>query len=215
MTPERWQKVKEALAAVLEVPASGRAACLKKVAAGDDSLRHEVEILLNQEDQMNSQFLEETSLAEGAAAVFTTDGSSTAGRRVGAYKILERIGVGGMGEVYRAVRADGQYAKEVAVKLVRGGFDSGSVNERFRNERQILASLDHPNIARLLDGGTADDGMPYLVMELIEGERIDVYCERNKLTVPGRLQLFRQVCSAVQYAHRRLGFARDIKPTNI
>jgi serine/threonine protein kinase/tetratricopeptide (TPR) repeat protein len=215
MTPERWQQVKEALAAVLEVPVSGRAACLEKVAAGDDSLRHEVEILLNQQDQMNSQFMDETSLAEAAAAVFTTDGSSTAGRRVGTYKILERIGVGGMGEVYRAVRADGQYAKEVAVKLVRGGFDSRSVNERFRNERQILASLDHPNIARLLDGGTADDGMPYIVMELIEGEQIDRYCYRNRLTVADRLRLFRQVCSAVQYAHRRLVIHRDIKPSNI
>ena len=214
MTPERWQKVKEALAVVLEAPASGRASCLEKVTAGDDSLRHEVELLLNQEDQMNSQFLEETFLGEAAAAVFIT-GGSTVGRRVGAYKILERIGVGGMGEVYRAIRADGQYAKEVAVKLVRGGFDSGSVNERFRNERQILASLDHPNIARLLDGGTADDGMPYLVMELIDGERIDLYCDRNRLTVVDRLRLFRQVCSAVQYAHRRLVIHRDIKPSNI
>jgi eukaryotic-like serine/threonine-protein kinase len=215
MTPERWQKVKDALAAVLEAPASERTACLEKVTAGDDSLRYEVELLLNQKDQMNSQFLDETCLAEAAAAVFSADGSSTIGRRVGAYKILERIGVGGMGEVYRAVRADGQYAKEVAVKLVRGGFDRGSVNERFRNERQILASLDHPNIARLLDGGTADDGMPYLVMELIEGERIDIYCDRNRLTVADRLRLFRQVCSAVQYAHRRLVIHRDIKPSNI
>jgi eukaryotic-like serine/threonine-protein kinase len=215
MTPERWQKVKETLATVLEVPASARAACLEQVTAGDDSLRQEVEILLNQQDQMNSQFMGETSLGKAAAAVFIADSSSTAGRRVGAYKILERIGVGGMGEVYRAVRADGQYAKEVAVKLVRGGFDSGSVNERFRNERQILASLDHPNIARLLDGGTADDGMPYIVMELIEGERIDIFCDRNRLTVADRLRLFRQVCSAVQYAHRRLVIHRDIKPSNI
>jgi eukaryotic-like serine/threonine-protein kinase len=120
-----------------------------------------------------------------------------------------------MGEVYRAVRADGQFAKEVAVKLVRGGFDSASVSERFRNERQILASLDHPNIARLLDGGTANDGMPYLVMELIDGERIDIYCDRNKLTINDRLRLFRKVCSAVQYAHRRLVIHRDIKPSNI
>lgn len=215
MTPELWQKVKEALAAVLEVPASSRESCLERVTAGDDSLRREVEILLNQKDQMNSRFLEETSLVEAAAAVFTTDVSSTVGRRVGVYKIIERIGVGGMGEVYRGIRADGQYAKEVAVKLVRGGFDSGSVRERFRTERQILASLDHPNIARLLDGGTTEDGMPYLVMELIEGEQIDVYCDRNRQTVVDRLRLFRQVCSAVQYAHRRLVIHRDIKPSNI
>src|SRR5664279_2161942 len=204
MTPERWQKVKEALVAVLEAPASGRAACLEKVTAGDDALRHDVELLLDQEDQIHSQFLAETSLGEAAAAVLDTDVNSTVGRRVGAYKIRERIGVGGMGEVYRAIRADGQYAKEVAIKLVRGGFDSGSVSERFRNERQILASLDHPNIARLLDGGTADDGMPYLVMDLIDGLPIDIYCDQNRLTVFDRLRLFRQVCSAVQYAHRRL-----------
>jgi len=214
MTPERWQKVKEVLATVLEAPASNRDACLEQLCAGDDSLRREVELLLNQQDQMQSQFLDETSLAEAAAAVLPGENSSV-GRRVGAYKTLERIGVGGMGEVYRAVRADGQFAKEVAVKLVRGGFDSASVSERFRNERQILASLDHPNIARLLDGGTANDGMPYLVMELIDGERIDIYCDRNKLTINDRLRLFRKVCSAVQYAHRRLVIHRDIKPSNI
>ncbi len=213
MTPERWQQVKDALATVLESPAANRLVCLEQLCAGDESLRREVELLLNQEKQMNSRFLDDTAFADAAADIFSAE--SSAGRRVGAYKTLERIGVGGMGEVYRAVRADGQYAKEVAVKLVRGGIDSRSVNERFRNERQILASLDHPNIARLLDGGTTADGMPYLVMELIEGERIDLYCDRNKLTVADRLQLFRQVCSAVQYAHRRLVIHRDIKPSNI
>ena len=120
-----------------------------------------------------------------------------------------------MGEVYRAVRADGQYTKEVAVKLVRGGFDSRFVLERFRYERQILASLDHPNIARLLDGGTTDDGIPYLVMELIEGKPIDLFCDEQKLSITQRLQLFCQVCGAVQYAHQRLVIHRDIKPSNI
>src|SRR5882672_5701304 len=120
-----------------------------------------------------------------------------------------------MGEVYRAVRADGQYTKEVAVKLVRGGFDSAFVQERFRNERQILASLDHSNIARLLDGGSTEDGVPYLVMELIEGTRIDEYCRERKLSVNERLQLFLQVCDAVQFAHQRLIIHRDLKPGNI
>src|SRR5882672_8090685 len=120
-----------------------------------------------------------------------------------------------MGEVYRAVRADGQYTKEVAVKLVRGGFDSAFVQERFRNERQILASLDHSNIARLLDGGSTEDGVPYLVMELIEGTRIDEYCEQHRLSVNERLQLFLQVCDAVQFAHQHLIIHRDLKPGNI
>ena len=118
-------------------------------------------------------------------------------------------------EVYRAVRADGQYTKDVAVKLVRGGYDTDSMLERFRNERQILASLDHPDIARLLDGGTTDDGIPYLVMELVEGTRIDLFCDEHKLPITERLQLFRQVCSAVQYAHQHLVIHRDIKPSNI
>jgi non-specific serine/threonine protein kinase/serine/threonine-protein kinase len=125
------------------------------------------------------------------------------------------IGVGGMGEVYRAVRADDQYQKQVALKLVRGGQDSSFVIHRFKNERQILASLDHPNIARLLDGGTAEDGVPYFVMELIEGKTIDRYCNDRNLGTPERLTLFLQVCSAVQLAHQRLIVHRDLKPGNI
>jgi serine/threonine protein kinase/tetratricopeptide (TPR) repeat protein len=215
MTNERWQKVKEVLATVLEAPASSREARLDECCAGDESLRTEVELLLSYENQASSQFLNETALGDAAAAVLPADGQAWVGRRVGTYKTIELLGVGGMGEVYRAVRADGQYAKEVAVKLVRGGLDRGSVIERFRNERQILASLEHPNIARLLDGGTTDEGVPFLVMELIEGEPIDAYCNRHKLTVTERLQLFRQACSAVQYAHQRLVIHRDIKPSNM
>ena len=128
---------------------------------------------------------------------------------------MEKIGHGGMGEVYRAVRADGQYDKQVAIKLVRVGLDSPFLVERFRHERQILASLDHPNIARLHDGGTTDNGIPYLVMELIKGTPIDHYCDEHDLDIAERLQLFTQVCSAVQYAHQRLVIHRDIKPSNI
>src|SRR5581483_1299317 len=137
------------------------------------------------------------------------------GRRIGVYQIIEVIAHGGMGEVYRAARVDGQYEKQVAVKLVRSGFGTEIILERFRHERQILATLDHPNIARLLDGGTTQDGIPYLVMELIEGIPIDQYCQRHDLTIPQRLELFVQVCSAVQYAHQRLVVHRDLKPSNI
>ena len=120
-----------------------------------------------------------------------------------------------MGEVYRAVRADGQFEQQVAIKLVRAGMDAPTILERFRNERQILASLDHPNIARLYDGGTTTDGIPYLVMELIEGVPIDDYCAKSRLEIPERLSLFLQICSAVRYAHQRLVIHRDIKPGNI
>ena len=139
----------------------------------------------------------------------------TIGRRLGAYQLLEEIGSGGMGEVYRAVRADDEYQDQVAIKLVRGGQGSAFVVERLRAERQILASFKHPNIARLLDGGTDEDGVPYLVMELIEGQPITTYCNQQQLGITERLRLFLLVCSAVQYAHERMVIHRDLKPSNI
>jgi non-specific serine/threonine protein kinase/serine/threonine-protein kinase len=141
--------------------------------------------------------------------------SQMSGRRIGPYELFEELGRGGMGEVYRARRADGQYEQQVAVKLIRGGHEGGVLLQRFWTERQILATLDHPNIARLLDGGATSDGLPYLVMELIEGTNICDYCDAHRLGVAARLDLFLQVCSAVQYAHQRLIVHRDIKPTNI
>ena len=134
---------------------------------------------------------------------------------IGPYKIIRRIGQGGMGAVYLAARADDQYQKQVAIKLVRTGMNSGFVLRRFLSERQILASLDHPNIARLLDGGTTPDGRPYFVMEYIEGEAITEYCDKNRLSTVERLKLFQKVCSAVHYAHQNLVIHRDIKPSNI
>ena len=137
------------------------------------------------------------------------------GQRVGPYQIVAAIGQGGMGEVYRAIRVDDQYQKEVAIKLIRAGRESQLVIARFKNERQILADLEHPNIARLLDGDTTADGIPYFAMELIEGESILDYCDRNSLDLPQRLHLFLQVCSAVQFAHQHLVIHRDLKPANI
>ena len=137
------------------------------------------------------------------------------GKHIGPYQLEEEIGSGGMGEVYRAIRADDEYQKRVAIKLIRTGQDSAHVVQRFKNERQILASFDHPNIARLLDGGTTPGGLPYFVMELVEGESIDRYCDRRRLDVSARLRLFLLVCGAVQYAHQRLIVHRDLKPNNI
>jgi serine/threonine-protein kinase len=138
----------------------------------------------------------------------------SAGRMIGAYRVVRELGHGGMGTVYLASRADDQYQKRVAIKVVRG-LDSEEIVRHFRRERQILAALDHPNIAKLLDGGTTDDGLPYFVMERVEGEPVDAFCDGRKLTVHERLRLFQQVCAAVQYAHQNLVVHRDLKPKNI
>jgi serine/threonine protein kinase/tetratricopeptide (TPR) repeat protein len=150
------------------------------------------------------------------------DGTKTYGqaappeaRRIGPYRVLRELGQGGMGTVYLAARADEQYEKRVAIKVIRAGMDNQEVLRHFRRERQILASLDHPNIARLLDGGATDEGLPYFVMEFVQGQAIDEYCDRASLSVPERLKLFRAVCSAIQYAHRNLIVHRDIKPSNV
>jgi eukaryotic-like serine/threonine-protein kinase len=214
LTPERWQVVKDILGSALELDPTQRAVYLQKTCASDASLRADVDRLLIAGDKAGPEFLsglsqDESILGDDQAKDFRI------GKRIGAYEIVERIGIGGMGEVFRARRADDQYNAEVAIKLVRVGADAGSVIRRFKHERQILASLDHPNIAHLLDAGTTQDGVPYVVMDLIEGEPIDDYCNSCNLSTTARLELFLQVCSAVQYAHQRLIIHRDIKPTNI
>ena len=215
MNPERWQQVRAILDKAIALNESERSPYLDKVCADDLELRAEVESLLGSHEQAGSIFLNQPAVDLKSAMPDTGRKADRAGSRIGVYQIMEEIGHGGMGEVYRAMRADGQYDKQVAIKLVRGGFDTSFVLERFRHERQILASLDHPNIARLHDGGTTEDGIPYLVMELIEGTPIDQYCDAHDLDIPERLKLFNQVCAAVQYAHQRLVIHRDIKPGNI
>ena len=143
------------------------------------------------------------------------DRSHWVGRRIGAYEILGLMGAGGMGEVYRARRIDAQYDKEVAIKLVPAGHSASHILQRLRAERQILAKLDHPHIARLIDGGATEDGLPYLIMDLVDGETLDRYVEQHKLPIRERLRLFRDVCSAVSYAHQHLVVHRDLKPGNI
>jgi tetratricopeptide (TPR) repeat protein len=221
MDSERWRRIEELYHSAAEVPESQRAAFLEESCAGDEALRHDVGSLLSYQND-SEEFIEMPAM-EVAARILAQDPnlgqkasqSAPVEGTISRYRILEKIGAGGMGEVYRAARADGQFTKEVAIKLVRGGFDTAFVLERFRNERQILAGLDHPNIARLLDGGTTDDGIPYLVMELVRGSGIDQYCDTHRLPITKRLQLFRDVCSAVHYAHQRLVIHRDIKPSNI
>ena len=214
MNPERWRQIREILDKSIALPVGERPAYLDQTCSGDAELRTEVESLLLSHERA-SVFLKNPVIDLKSAIAETEPKPGRVGHRIGVYQIVEEIGRGGMGEVYRAVRADGQYDKQVAIKFVRGGFDTSYVLERFRHERQILASLDHPNIARLHDGGTTEDGIPYLVMELIEGIPIDQYCDEHDLDIPERLRLFTQVCTAVQYAHQRLVIHRDIKPGNI
>jgi serine/threonine protein kinase/tetratricopeptide (TPR) repeat protein len=215
MNSERWQQVREILDRAIAMPGGERTAYLEVACLPDASLRSEVESLLRSHEAAGSVFLKNPAIDLKNAVAEITTPRNLVGHKIGVYEIAEEIGRGGMGEVYRAVRADGQYHKQVAIKLVRVGLDTPVLLERFRHERQILASLDHPNIARLHDGGATEDGIPYLVMELIEGETVDTYCDAHKLSITQRLQLFRQICSAVQYAHQRLVIHRDLKPSNV
>lgn len=213
MNAARWKQVKPILESALEVEGETRKAFLDRVCE-NASLRAEVDSLLASHDKAGTG-----ALSPGAPLLRDEEEELRfrlpAGKRVGAYEILEEIAQGGMGAVYRAVRADGQYKQHVAVKIVRADLSAELTAARFRNEQQILASLDHPNIAKILDGGTTVEGLPYFVMELIEGLPITEYCDRNRLTIDERLKLFRTVCSAVNYAHQHLVIHRDIKPGNI
>ncbi len=221
MEPDRWQQVERVYHAAME---SGKETCaelLDRECLGDPALRAEVESLLKYAERP-AAFLESPAvevmareLAEDLRAQSVVKNFKMVDARIGQYRIVGKLGAGGMGDVYRAVRADDQYEKQVAIKLVREGLDSESVYNRFRQERQILASFEHENIARLIDGGSTEEGHPYFVMELVEGEPIDEYCDRCKLGLAARLDLFQKVCSAVQYAHQRLVVHRDIKPGNI
>src|SRR5437868_1640699 len=201
------------LAEALERGIESRDAWVVTVCAGDEALRAEVARLLSLQKPA-AQFLEESPLA-AAAGKQDTNGRSMIGQRIGLYKIVSEIGRGGMGAVYLAERDDRQFTKRVAVKLIKRGMDTDFVVQRFRNERQILANLDHPNIARLLDGGATEADLPYFVMEYVGGDTIIKYAGANNLSTNERLKLFRTVCSAVQYAHQNLVIHRDLKPSNI
>lgn len=208
-----WEEVREVVDAVLDLPAADRAPFLDK-ACPQSSVRRYVESLILSYES-GSPIMDEPAVARYAAVVDEGSGDAWLGRRLGPYELVDEIGHGGMGSVYRAVRSDDQFRQQVAIKVVRGGLETRFVRERFIAERQILADLDHPNIARLLDGGSTTDGQPYFVMEYIEGLPLDRYCDQHRLTIYERLELFRTVCAAVQYAHQKLVIHRDIKPGNI
>jgi serine/threonine protein kinase len=214
VTAPDWQRVKTIFNAAVEIAERDRPAYVRHACGGDEQLRGEVESLLASHRQADG-FLEGTAVAEAAGHLEQDLASRWIGRRMGPYVLVAELGRGGMGYVFRARRADGQYQSEVAIKLVRGECESQFMLRRFLSERQILAGLVHPGIARLLDGGTSSDNVPYLVMELVDGTPIDEYCVAQRLSIPARLRLFLSVCDAVSYAHRHLVVHRDLKPGNI
>lgn len=221
MTAERWELVKNLFESALNVSPSERASFLARECGGDDELLREVSSLLESHDE-TGHFME-APVASVRGPISDTDPITDVpagddpmlGQRVGAYQLVKELGRGGMGAVYLAVRADNEFRKRVAIKLIRGGMESEFLIRRFRHERQILARLEHPNIARLLDGGTTPAGLPYFVMEYAEGEPLIRFCESRSLPIRERLAIFLRACSAVHYAHRRMIVHRDLKPGNI
>ncbi len=217
MTPERWQQVKTLLQETLERPPADRAAFLARASGSDQELVREVESLLSAHDEAGG-FIETPALAprgKPSGQDAPMDVPTWVGRRVGPYLMVREIGHGGMGAVYLAVRADDEYRKQVAIKVIRSTLAPAFILERFRHERQILADLDHPNIARLIDAGSTEDGSPYFVMDYVDGLPIDQHCLANDLSVNARLRLFLDVCAAVHYAHQHLVVHRDLKATNV
>jgi len=217
MTPERWRQIEEVFQAAVERDGAERDDYLAEACGDDADLRREIVSLLAYETTNPFQ-----QAIEGVARLLVVEqsqpqepGDNLTGRRIGPYRITGLIGRGGMGAVYLAERDDAQFKQHVAIKIIKRGMDTDFIRARFLRERQILASLDHPHIARLLDGGATDDGLPYFVMEHVDGVAITDYCEANQLSITERLKLFRKVCAAVQHAHQKLVVHRDLKPSNI
>jgi serine/threonine-protein kinase len=211
MQPERFQQIERLFGAVVDRTGDERRTLLADLAGDDPGLVEEVERLLNA-DAAAGRFLEE-AVESGAAAVLQEGGEI--GRRLGPYRLVRELGRGGMGAVYLAERDDGEIRRQVAVKLLHRGLAAAESVARFQTERQILAHLDHPSIARLFDAGTTADGLPYFIMERIEGRPIDIHCEAEGLSIRARLELFLAVLAAVREAHRNLIVHRDLKPSNV
>ena len=221
---EEWQRVERLWDELVDAEAETRAERLAELAIEDPDLAERLGRMLRASLDVGGPLdrpvweVAPDLLSEPSAADRKNPGKADlleAEAMVGPYRIVREIGRGGMGSVYLAVRADDQYRKEVAIKLVSADRDNQRLIRRFLRERQILATLEHPHIARLLDGGVTEQGVPYLVMEYVTGRRLDRYCDDERLTVAERLRLFEDVCRAVHYAHTKLVVHRDLKPGNV
>jgi serine/threonine-protein kinase len=218
--PERLETIGRILDQVWELPPGEVERALERLCADDPSLRAEIESILAA-DRDSGGFLTTPVLEHVPGLIAKDDGEggepepALEGARIGPWRILRELGRGGMGRVYLAERADGQFEQKVAIKLLKRGLDSEEILARFIQERQILARLEHPNIARLVDGGITDQGLPWFALEYVEGIPISVFCERRALDLCATLALFQQACRAVQFAHRNLVVHRDLKPGNI
>jgi eukaryotic-like serine/threonine-protein kinase len=210
--PERFREADAVFDAALDLPPEQRDSYVERACADDGDLCATVKRLLRAHERAEG-FL--ASAASEMAAPLLVDLPSPHPERLGAYRVVREIGHGGMGAVYLGERDDGQFRQRAALKLARGGIGTDYLLRRFVEERQILASLEHPHIARLFDGGVTPDGLPWFAMEYVEGEPIDRYCDTRRLTIERRLKFFLDVCDAVQYAHRNLIIHRDLKPSNI
>jgi hypothetical protein len=213
MNPERWRRIEALFDQALELPEQDRPAFLDENCAGDPELLRELVALVGASARTGSPL--RAAIATEVQAIASDAMASRVGRRIGPYRLIGLLGEGGMGAVYLAERDDAQFAHRVAIKLLPHAADSPAMVARFRDERQILAALEHPNIVRLLDGGSTDDGLPYLVMEHIDGTSITRHADREQLSVRARVALIRRVCTALQYAHQNLVVHRDIKPSNV
>jgi tetratricopeptide (TPR) repeat protein len=210
---ERWRQIEEIVQSALDRNGAERSVYVNSACGADVELRIEVESLLAFQTQADGVLL--GAVRSAAEQVAEERSAALEGQRIGVYHVLGEIGRGGMGTVLLADRDDDQFHKQVAIKLVTRGMDTALLLDRFRHERQILARLEHPYIARLLDGGSTEQGLPYLVMEYVEGVSISSYCSDRALPLAERIKLFRRVCAAVQYAHQNLVVHRDLKPGNI
>jgi len=214
MNSNQWEQVKEIFHGAAAMSEAEREDFLLSRCGDDSEILQELRSLFQAHAEYDG-FIESPAYRSVSSLVEGGEIESRIGSIIGAYRLEKEIGRGGMGTVYLASRADRAFDKKVAVKLIKRGFDTDEIVRRFRDERQILAALEHPNITRLLDGGSTADGLPFLVMDYVDGLPLIEYCEHAKLSIPDRLELFLLICSAVSYAHRNLVIHRDLKPSNI
>ena len=214
MRAERWQRLEAIFQSALDCAPRNRAAWLDTACGGDLELRGEVDALLAAHETGDFDFTR-AAFGEALRVLEQRTARVQEGQRIGPYRIVRELGRGGMSRVYLAARADHAFEKQVAIKIVERGLDSEEVRRRFESERHILARLDHPHIVRIIDGGTTPDGLPFIVMDYVEGQPIDQYCDARALDVDALLRLFQGVCAAVHYAHQHLVIHRDIKPANV